>query len=116
MLMVPGVPLALLAAGAAGRRTGLDRCAGDREIGFGLAGEDPARRLTGVGAVETPAYAADQVLDVVLAEAGVGAGGARGGAVEAVVDAAHERVAIGAGWVWMRLDQLLNGHFGSFLG
>ncbi len=115
MLMVAGVPLALLTAGSAGGCTSLDRCAEDTGIGFCLAREDPAGRLTSVGAVETKADTADQSLDVVLAETCVGATGASGGAVEAVVDAAHERLAIRARWMWMCLDELLDGHFGSFL-
>ena len=60
--MVGGVPLALLATGAAGRGAGLDRCADDAEIERGLSGHDAAGGLAGVGAVETEANAPDQLL------------------------------------------------------
>jgi hypothetical protein len=92
VLVVLGVPLTLLATGTTGRRTGLDRCAEDADIGRGLAGEDAARRVAGVGAIEVEANAADQLPHVLLAETGVGAAGARSGTVEALVDTAQERV------------------------
>jgi hypothetical protein len=83
VLVVLGVPLTLLATGTTGRRTGLDRCAEDADIGRGLAGEDAARGVAGVGAIEVEANAADQLLHVLLAETGVGAAGAGSGTVEA---------------------------------
>ncbi len=43
VVVVLGVPVTLLAAGATGRRAGLDRCAEDANIGRGLAGDDAAR-------------------------------------------------------------------------
>jgi hypothetical protein len=113
--MVMSVPLALLAGGTARRRAGLDHCADDAEIGFRLSRDDPAGGGASIGAVETEANAADQVPDVVLGETRIGAASATRGAVVAVVDAAQERLAIDAGRVWMHLDELVNGHFGSFL-
>src|SRR5207247_402649 len=111
VLMMGGVPLALLATGAAGRRAGLDRCADDAEIERGLAGHDAAGGLACVGAVEAEANAADQLLQVFLAEAGVGAAGTGSGTVDAVLDTAQERVAIKAARLWMRLDHFSNCHF-----
>ena len=60
--------------------------------GRGLARDDAARGAAGVSAVVVEANAADQLLHVRLAETGVGATGAHRGTVEALVDAAHERV------------------------
>lgn len=88
VLMVIGVPLALLAAGSARCRAGFERWADDAEIGLRLAGDDAAGGVASIGAVETEANAADQVPDVVFAETRVRAADASGGAVEAVVDAA----------------------------
>ncbi len=115
MLVVGGVPRALIATGAAGRRAGLDRCADDAQIGRSLAGEDAAGGLADVGAVEVETNATDQLLHVVLAETGVGAARAGSGTVQALVDATQERVAIKAGLLWMRLDYLLNCHVLSLL-
>src|SRR5262245_8022883 len=113
VLVVMGVPLALLAASTARRRACLDRCADDAELGLGLARDDAASRAAQIGAVETKADAADEVPDVVLAEARVGTAGAGHGALEAVVDAAYERLSIGAGRARMRLDELSNGRHQS---
>jgi hypothetical protein len=110
VVVVLGVPVTLLAAGATGRRAGLDRCAEDANIGRGLAGDDAARSCAGISAIEVKANSADQLLHV-LAEAGVGAAGAGGGTVDTLVDAAHQPVAIGARPLRMRLDHLLNCHF-----
>jgi hypothetical protein len=115
MLMVGGVLLALLATGAAGHCAGLDRCADDVEIERGLAGHDAAGGLADVGAIETEANAPDQLRQVLLAEAGVGAARTGCGTVEAVLDTAQERVAIKAARLRMGLDQFSNCHFLSFL-
>ena len=111
MLVVLGVPLTFLSTCATGRGTGLDRCAEQADIGRGLAGEDATSGVAGVGAVEVEANAADQLPHVLLAETGVGATGARSGTVEAVVDAAQQRVSTEACRLWMRLDYFSNCHF-----
>jgi hypothetical protein len=59
VVVVLGVPLTLLAAGATGRRAGLDRCAEDSSIARGLAGDDAARSCAGISAIEIKANAAD---------------------------------------------------------
>jgi hypothetical protein len=115
VLVVGGVPRALIATGAAGRRAGFDRCADDPEIGRRLAGENAAGSLADVGAVEVETNATDQLLHVVLAETGVGAACAGSGTVQALVDTTQKRVAIKAGRLWMRLDDLLNCHVLSLL-
>jgi hypothetical protein len=111
VLVVLGVPLTFLATCATGRRTGLNRCTEDVDIGRGLARENAARGAAGVGAIKVEANAADQPPHVLLAETGVGATGARSGTVEALVDAAQQRASMKARRLWMRLDHFLNCHF-----
>ena len=111
-----GVPLALLATAAAGCRAGFDHDADDTQVGRGLADHDAAGRLAEVGAVEVDSDAGDQVLQVFLAEAGVGAAGAGSGTFDALLDAAQERVAIKAARLWMRVEYFSNRHFLSSLG
>jgi hypothetical protein len=72
VFVVGGVPLALLAAGAAGYCAGFDDGADDTQVGRGLADHDAAGRLAEIGAVEVDSNAVNQLLQVVLAEAGVG--------------------------------------------
>ena len=77
------VLLALVAANAARLGARPQRRAGHPGLEGRQAGEDSARGVAHVGAVEVEADAARQRLGVVLPEAGVGAGGAALGAVEA---------------------------------
>jgi hypothetical protein len=95
------VPVAFLGTGKAGRCTGINRCAEESEIWRGLPRHDAASGVAGVGAIEVEANAADQLLQIVLAQTGVGAGGAAGGAVEALLDTAQERLAIEVRWLWV---------------
>jgi hypothetical protein len=113
--MVGGVLLALVATGAAGCCAGFDRGPDYAEIGRGLADHDAAGRLAEVCAVEVESNAVDQLLQVVLAEVRVGAAGAGSGTLDAVLNAAQERVAIKAARLWMRVDYFLNRHFLSSL-
>ena len=115
VLVVMRVLLALISAGAARCGAGLDGRADDAEIGLRLARHHAAGGVAQIGAVKTPANAAHHVSDVILGERRVGANGARGGAVDAVFNAAKERLAIDAGWVWMRRDDLSNTHVDPFL-
>jgi hypothetical protein len=115
MLVVPSVPFTLLATRLTGDRTGLNRRAEHRDIERCLAGGDAACGAARVGAIQIAANAMDQVLHTRLAETSVGAAGAFSRAVEARVDAAQERVAINARRAWMRLEHLLNRHFGLLL-
>jgi hypothetical protein len=115
VVVVGGVPLALLATDAAGRRAGFDSCAEEFEIGCGLAGEDAAGSVTDVGAVEVETNAADQLLHVFLAETGVGTARARSGTVKTLVDAAQQHLAIKAGRLGMRLDDFSSCHVLSLL-
>jgi hypothetical protein len=110
-----GVPLALISAGTAGCGAGLGGRADDAEIGLRLARHHAAGGVTEIGAVKTQANAADHVSHVLLGERRVGASSARGGAVDAVFNAAKKRLAIDAGWVGMCRDDLSNTHVDPFL-
>jgi hypothetical protein len=85
VLVVSGMPLALLGTGQAGRRTGLDHRTDEAEIRLGLACDDTAGCVAGVGAVKAEANAAGQLPDVVLGEIGVGTTCTAGGAIEALI-------------------------------
>jgi hypothetical protein len=115
VLVVIGVALTLISAGTARCSAGLDGRADDPDIGLRLTRHDAAGGGAHIRAVETEANATDHLSDVLLGQTRVGASGARGGAIDAVFDAAQQRLAIDAGWVWMRRDDLSNSHFGSFL-
>lgn len=91
VLVVPSVVLALLTAKAASLRASLETGAQHPRLRGRLPGEDPAGRLAHIGAVEVEPDAASQHLHVPLSDAGVGAGGASLGAVEARLDALYER-------------------------
>jgi len=86
--MVMGVPLALNSTGTARCGAGLDGRAEHAEIGLRLARHHAAGGVAEIGAVETQANAADHVSDVLFGETRVGASSARGGTVDAVVNAA----------------------------
>jgi hypothetical protein len=111
-----GMPLALITTGLAGRRTGLDHCPHDAKNRRGLTDHDPGSCGAGIGAVEAEANAAHHLVHVVLCEIGVGATRAAGRAVEALFDAAQERIVIDSCRFWMRLDYVLNRHVLSSLG
>jgi hypothetical protein len=113
--MVGGVPVALLRTREAGDGTGFDDCADEAQIRRGLAGHDAAGRVAGIGAVEAETYAANHLPHVVLGEIGVGAAGTAGATIEALGDAAQERVVIEARRLWMRLNDLSIGHVSPFV-
>jgi hypothetical protein len=110
VLVVGGVPIALLGTGEAGHRTRFDDCSDQAQIRRRLARHDAAGRVAGVGAVEAEANAAQHLPHVVLGEIGVGTAGTAGGTIEALFDTAQERVAIEARRLWMRLKDLLKCH------
>lgn len=113
VVVVGRVAITLLGASATCDDTGLERGAYDAEIGLGLTGHDPARRIAHVGAVKVEPNAPHQLGHVRLAEAGVGAAGARGGTVEAVVDAVQQELAIKSDRPRMPLDDFSDCHFPS---
>jgi hypothetical protein len=116
MVVVGRVAIALLGAGTTRDNARLDRCAHDTELGLGLTGHDPARRVAHVGAVETEPNAPHQLGQVRLAEAGIRAAGARGGTVEALVNAPQDEVAIKADGPGMPLDDFSDRHVHSVPG
>jgi hypothetical protein len=115
MLVVGGMPLALVARGLAGHRAGFDHYTEDAEIRRGLTYRDTGSSVAGVGAVQAKANAAHHLTHVVLREIGVGATRAAGGTVDALFDTAQKRVPIDACRLWMCPDHVLNGHVISSL-
>ena len=106
VLVVGGVPLALVAAQAARFGTSLE--GSPRHLGLEgrLPGEDAPRRIADVGAIQVQTDAARERLGVVLAEAGVGAGCATLGTVEAGLNALHQRGGVHRSGAWVGLNHL----------
>ena len=94
VVVVGRVTIALLGTRTTRDHARIDRGANQTEVGLGLTGHDPACVLTHVGAVEIETNTPHQLGHVRLAEAGVGAAGARGGTVEALVNAAQQHITI----------------------
>jgi hypothetical protein len=110
MLVVSGMPVALLATGQAGRPTGFDGCMNETEIRHGLPKQDPSGPVADVSAVEVELNAAHQFRQVILAQTGVCAGGAARAAVEAFADAAKDNVSILGGRQRVQLEDLWIDH------
>src|SRR4051812_14737639 len=108
---------ALVAAGLAGGGAGFEHRSGQVCVVAGMPRKDPAHGVTDVGAVEIRADALREFGDHVFAQACVGAGGARLGALDACLDALAQFVAIdsaqvlGIGVEHLRCD----GHGGLLL-
>ncbi len=86
---LPGVVLALLGAQAARLGARLEGCPGHGRLELRLTRDDPPRGKAHIRAVEAHGDAAPHVVDHLLAEAGVGAGATRLGAVEACIYTLH---------------------------
>jgi hypothetical protein len=110
VLVVGGVLLALFGTRPAGHRASLDLRTEDAEIRLGLPDEDATGGVAGVRAVEAEANAADQLLLVRLGEVGVGAARARRRAVNAILDAAQQHVAIERAGSWVCREHVSNRH------
>jgi hypothetical protein len=115
VLVVGGVLLALLGAGPAGHYASVDRSAENAEVRLGLPDEDATGGVAHVGAVQAEANAAELLLYVRLGEVGVGVARARRRAVDAVLDAADQQVAIERVGPWVCLEHVSNRHVLSFL-
>jgi hypothetical protein len=116
MLMMRGVLLTLLTANTASFRAGLQSRPRRLRLEGRLAREYLSGGVAHVGAVEVETYAADQHLYVLLAEAGVGAGGAGLGTVKACLYALHQYGGVHRGGAGVSLEHLLGvGHDTSFL-
>jgi hypothetical protein len=110
VLMVGRVTLAFVATYAAGRRTCFDHGPKYAGISGSLAcGDAPGCRAE-VAAVETDAYAADQVRYVGFGQVRVCTARATVSTVRALGDTANEHRPIKARRLWVRLDDLSNGH------
>jgi len=107
VLVVTRVPLALLTARPASLGARLHDRPGKLGFELGLPTEDASRRGTEIAAVLAQANAADQHPDVVLTEARIGTGRTALRAIEAGLDAFHERTGRNSAPPWMRLQQLL---------
>ncbi|MBA3883015.1 MAG: hypothetical protein H0X73_09970 [Chthoniobacterales bacterium] len=80
MFHLRAVLLALCAAALAGLDAGAELRAGELKIGAGETRDDPRGNEANVGAIRAVADASHHLADVLLAEAGIGAGVARFGA------------------------------------
>ncbi len=113
---VLAVLLALITANAAGFGAGLECRAGHLSLKGRLTGEDASRDLAYVGAVEVEPDTACERLGVILPKAGVGAGGAALGTVEAGLYTLYQCGGVHRSAARTRLKHLLGvGHEGSFL-
>jgi hypothetical protein len=101
--MPPGVPLALGPTDLTGRHAGLELGPQQAPIRLGLPGDQPAGRITDVGAVQVQPNAANQHLELRLAETGVSAGGAALGTIEASLNALRQRSGVDPGRARMGL-------------
>jgi hypothetical protein len=110
VLVVGGMAIALLGTDEASLRTCFDHGADKPEIRGGLARHDSTGCVTGVGAVEAEANAANHFAHVLLGEIRVGTTRAADDTVEARLDTAHERIAILDGRLWMHPEDLLKVH------
>jgi hypothetical protein len=110
VLVVGGMPVALFGTGDARRRAGLDRRADQADIGTALPRRDARGRLADVSTVESDADHAGQFRQVALAQAGIGAGGAAGAAIEAFLGAPEQRFAKVASRQRVELHDLAKGH------
>jgi hypothetical protein len=115
VLVMGSVPLALLCTCKARHHTRFDRCANEAEIWQRLPREDAAGRVADVGAVEIEPNATYQILQIVLAEASVGARSAADGTVEALANTTQEHLAIQVRRLAMRFENLLKRHTRSLL-
>jgi hypothetical protein len=94
MLHVVGVALTFRAACAAHLRARLELGTQDRDVWLCLPQKQPARGIADVSAVEVESDAADELLDVRLAETGVGAAGTGHSTVEAGLYALQQGIPI----------------------
>lgn len=101
---------ALFLAQTAHIRAGLQHRAQDRVIRAGPSRAERARRGADVGAIEIQPNAPAKLGDPVFSETGVGAGGARLGAIETELDATSERAVCAAARLRMAGDDGFDMH------
>ena len=115
MLVVVGMPLTLVPADSACPGAGLESGTCHLCVESRLARHYLAGGFAHPGTVEAEPYAAYQRLHILLTEAGVRAGGAGLGAVEASLDALHQDGLVHRGLGGVGLDHLLDVSHGNFL-
>jgi hypothetical protein len=110
MLVALGMALTFSFAASACPATGFQHWAEYGLVHMGAPGRDRTGREADVGAIQVQADALAQIFQHVLAETGIGAGGARLGAVEARFDAGDESADIAGLLSRMSADHGLNMH------
>jgi hypothetical protein len=110
MLMVSGVPLALVCAQAAEVGAGFQHLHHQGRSGGGPPRQDRTGGGAGVGAVEIEADAAGELRGTILGEAGIGARHADLGAIEAGFYTLGEGVVDDAGCLGMAGQHLAHAH------
>jgi hypothetical protein len=110
VLVVGGVLLALLGAGQAGHGAGFDARTDEAKVGRRLPCQDAAGGVANVGAVEVEPYTPNQVSALVLADTVVGAGSTASDAVDTLLNAPQDQVAIQGCRVRMQLEYLRKAH------
>jgi hypothetical protein len=94
VLVTPAVILTLRAAHGADPRARFEQDIHELEIPIELPRKDPNGRLTGVGAIQRQTNARSQCLDVLFAQACIGAQGAHALALDASLDTALEQAQV----------------------
>src|SRR6266498_234054 len=101
-----GMVLALVAAALAGGRAGLQQRPGDACVVLGLAAGDPDGGGADVGAVQAQPDALDQLGDVLLAQVGVGVGGAGLGALDERVHGGGQHAGFDIEVAWVGVQHM----------
>lgn len=92
MFVFPGMSFALFSADSACHAAGFEHAPNQLLIGASAPRRYGARRVTDVGAILIQPYALSELLDALLAEAGVGASNARLSAVIAFINASDQGI------------------------
>src|SRR6266852_7283486 len=106
VLMMPGVPLALVAAALADSHAGLQQRRGDGGVVRRLAACHPFGGGAHIGAVEAKPDARDHLGHVLLAQVGVYVGDAGLGAVAERVDGGGQHTGVDVDGAWVGVQQL----------
>src|SRR5580704_5165506 len=106
VLMVLGMPLALIAAALADRCAGLQQRLGDVGVVLHPAGGNPDGGGADIGAVQAQPDAPDHLGHVVLAQIGVDVGSASLGAIVEGVDGSDQHVGVDADGAWVSVHHL----------
>ncbi len=100
------MPLALVAAALAAGHAGLQQRLGDVGVVLRLAAGDPGGGGADIGAVQAQPDARDHLGQVLLAQVGVGVGGAGLGAVGERVDGGGQHAGVDIDGAWVGVQHL----------